>query len=1022
MENLIENVIEESMPIVVKYMDLDNDLALLATSGDLTAQGGQPIDYSTVDEIKKLEDKGYVLVNNGFDPDGYAPVYNENATTYLVTFKHGRELVTSNNLKYGCTLKDLQITGTQTVHYMGAGNRTPRDSVSNVTFNRVLVYDKVTGKKIGTKGWEEDKKTYPVIGTPSILGYTPDKPYVGGKTVDFEMPNREYNVTYAINESSSANMQMAEIKYLDIDDENKQIFSSDELTGLPNTQISYKTKETLDRLKKAGYRVLSNDFDGNGDIQFFNNGNNSGQVFIVTVSHKHVLVNSANPMDGVEPSEYEREFTRTIEFKGAADTTPDKVVQKIEWTRDIVVDAVTKEVIPTDKGTTDWLPSVNEYEIIKVPVIHDYHTNIKQVGAVVAKMKDITTTITYQPNGYLLVVDENDAPIKGASNIQFVTKEDDPTQVVSPIVVPNITDYAPEKKEVEVVSPSEDIKARYILAHKYVAVNRENPIPGVNPGYYNRSISAIVHYEGAGDKTPADSIQLARWTRTITYDEITGEVVKDGKFTNEWKVDHDTFHEVPTPVIDGYFADVKVISEHPVTQSDLKATITYQKNGHIIPVDKNGNLLPKVAQPAYITDPYDATRVLVSEDVPKIDKYFSETPTITIKDPSKDTKVVYKLKPRYVKVDNDHPYDGIDTEKYSFKVREIIHYEGVDSQTPKDCIQTAHWKRSLTVNDVDGELVENGKFDSDWNVDKENYEAIATPVVDGYHADKKGVDEVVVNDQDHEVTVTYRKNGHIIPVDETGKKLTDGHAISYVTDPTDPTKVLVDQSVPRIISYMPEVSYVKVSDPDKDTLVTYYALDEVTYLPSTSDKIQTEAVVPVADDGRTAVVNYIDLNHNASQIVASDLLKGKAGHPITALYKSEKQIKKLEEAGYELVNNGYDSDGLVKYFDYDNTGVQVFTIAMKSTGNVRAGKHELKLSAQPKEETIAKEDQPKIVIPSTSQNEPQKLRDSKIELNEKPLPEVKEPKIPDEARRTRSKDKKQPKKKGNWSFFHWGKN
>ncbi|MBD5429891.1 hypothetical protein [Lactobacillus sp.] len=1018
----MENLIEESAPIVVKYMDLDNDLAQLSTSGDLIAEVGQRIDYSTVDEIKRLEEQGYVLVNNSFDPDGYAPVYNESTTVYIVTFKHGRELVTANNLKYGCTLDDLQVTGTQTVHYMGAGNRTPRDSVTTVKFNRILVYDKVTKKEIGTKGWEDDKKTYPVIGTPTILGYAPDKASIGGETVAHEMPNREYNVTYAINENPSANLQIAEIKYLDLDDDNKQVASSNELSGLPNTQISYKTRDTIDKLEQLGYKVVNNEFDGNGDIQFFDNSDGYQQVFIVTLAHKQVVVNSENPLDGVDPREYEREVSQTVNFKGAGENTPKNVIQKIKWTRNIAVDAVTKQVVANNKNMTNWTPSVKEYAPVEVPVIAEYHANVKQVSATPAKIEDTTVTVTYQSNGYLIAVDKNDNPIKDAPQIQFVTKDDDPTQVVSPITVPDITDYVPEKKEIGVVNPSGNMKARYILAHKYVAVNKDNPLPGINPGYYNRSVSAVVHYQGAGDKNPKDSVQLARWTRTITYDEITGEVVKDGKFTSEWKVDHEIFHEVPTPVIDGYFADIGVISEHTVTQDDLKATITYTKNGLIIPVNKDGNPLPGVEQTSYITDPYDPTRVLVSEDVPQIDEYYPETPTITIADPSKDTEVVYLLKPRYVKVDSDHPYRGIDSRKYSFQVHEIIKYQGAGNQTPKECIQTAHWKRSLTVNDVDGEIVEGGKFDSDWSVNKENYEAIATPVIDGYHADKKGVNEEVVNDEDHMITVTYTKNGKIIPVDETGARLSEGHAISYVTDPTDPTKVLAEQAVPRVMAYMPETSYVKVTDPAQDTLVLYYALNEVTYLPNSTDEVPDQPAAPVVDDVRSAVVNYIDLSHNGSQIAASNLLTGKAGYPITSLYTSEDQIKKLEEAGYRLVNNGYDPDGLVRYFDFDESGVQVFTISMESTEDVQAGKNELKLSAKPKEKVINKEDQPKIIIPSLAEDKPAKHQDTMIELKEESVtPKVKEAEEADNSQQVESKNSEQPNKKHGWSIFHWGK-
>ena len=140
------------------------------------------------------------------------------------------------------------------------------------------------------------------------------------------------------------------------------------------------------------------------------------------------------------------------------------------------------------------------------------------------------------------------------------------------------------------------------------------------------------------------------------------------------------------------------------------------------------------------------------------------------------------------------------------------------------------------------------------------------------------------------------------------------------------------------------------------------------------------------------------------------------------MYTSEDQIKKLEEAGYRLVNNGYDPDGLVRYFDFDESGVQVFTISMESTEAVQAGKNELKLSAKPKEKVINKEDQPKIIIPSLTEDKPAKPQDTMIELKEESVtPKVKEPEEADDSQQVESKNSEQPNKKHGWSIFHWGK-
>ena len=147
----MDNLSEKAASVAIKYTDLDNNLAELSNSGSLTGNIGEVINYSTADEIKKLAKQGYVLVNNPFDNKGKAPVFSGDQDSYMVTFKHGRERVTADNLKYGCKLEDLQVKGTQTVHYVGAGSRTPRNEVSTITFNQILVYDQVTGKKLVVK-------------------------------------------------------------------------------------------------------------------------------------------------------------------------------------------------------------------------------------------------------------------------------------------------------------------------------------------------------------------------------------------------------------------------------------------------------------------------------------------------------------------------------------------------------------------------------------------------------------------------------------------------------------------------------------------------------------------------------------------------------------------------------------------------------------------------------------------------------------------------------------------------------
>lgn len=953
----MDNLSEKVATVVVKYTDLDNNLTELSTSGSLTGNIGDQINYSTADEIKNLTNQGYVLVNNTFDSEGKPPVFSGDQDSYMVTFKHGREKVTVDNLKYGCKLEDLQVKGTQTIHYVGAGSRTPRDEVSTITFNRILVYDRVTGKKIGSKGWERVEQSFPVVAAPSILGYIPDKVLVGGKSVTADEPNREYTITYRVNEHISNKEQKAEVKYLDIDSNNEEIVESELLTGKPNTKIDYSTIDQLKKLNEKGYEVVSNGFDANGDIQFFDTSDDYVQTFIVTLKHKQVLVNKKNSLEGIDESEYHKTTKRVISYAGAGDKTPAEVVQAVSWDRNLTVDAATKRVISDGKYTTDWKPEQETYPAISVPAVSEYHTRIKEVPEEKARLANITEKIRYVKNGYVVPVNEKGEKIDSLPKLRFVSDKNDPTLVTLP--ENNLEDekYEPEDINLTEVDPANNLEVKYILKHKFITINKDNSHFDVNPGSYRRTATALVRYEGAGDKNPKDSIQTVQWNRNITYDEVTKEILEDGKYTTDWKPDKEYFEAVDTPVISGFTADIGVVAKHDVTQSDLFATVTYQKNGAIIPVDEDGKEISKAKPVPFLNDLTDPTRVLATEEVPEIEGYRRTQEAVLIKNPVKDIKVKYILKPRYVQVDSDHPYRTVKPHNYSIPVKETIHYVGAGDTTPVDRVQGARWNRSLTVNDNNGKLIENGKYTTDWTVDKKQYSTVVTPVVDGYHADQYQVKACDVSQENIDIEIKYQRNGQIVPVNTKGEKIEHADQPIYITDPTDATKVLMEQPVPRLLNYLAEDSSIVVKDPSRDTKVTYYTFDEIKGLVAnknlkakiqsvdSKDDVSNIVSLPVSGKRRKAIVTFVDLSNNATQIASSSVLSGNVGDKITDLYSTSNQINKLKKDGYEVVYNGFDPKGATKYFDEDQRRVATFTVAVEKV-----------TSPEPKDKVDSKEE------------------------------------------------------------------
>ncbi len=332
------------MSVVVKYIDLDNNSAELASSEELNGKAGERINYHTAAEVQKLTAAGYVLINNSFDPNNEVHFFDETSQEYKLTFKHSQEEVTAKNLKYDCQLNDVQLKGKQVVHYTGLEKDIP-DNVVEVTFNRKIIYDKVTKQKVSLSAWQPEKYYLPLVATPAVLDYTPDKAVIGGEAVTVQKPKHEYVVTYLPNKKN-ARRQKAEIKFIDIDDSNQELASSGELKGKPGKEISYSTTEILKELTDKGYEVVTNDFDSNDQKPVFGNSRDYIQTFIIALRHKKQAVNSDHLSSEIDHRLYEKEVHRRITFSGLNGQQLDDIVQTAVLKRSLTMDMVTKKNYP----------------------------------------------------------------------------------------------------------------------------------------------------------------------------------------------------------------------------------------------------------------------------------------------------------------------------------------------------------------------------------------------------------------------------------------------------------------------------------------------------------------------------------------------------------------------------------------------------------------------------------------------------------------------------------------------------
>lgn len=179
--------------------------------------------YTTKAAIDTYTGLGYTLVSD--DTNGKEVVFdNDDAVdqAFTVHLSHGTITVTPENPgkpgepvdpdnpdgpKYPDGTDEYQVkrTGTQTIHYVGASDKTPADNKQTFVFTREITFDDVTGKIISVTPWNVQSHTFGNVDTPVIPGYHADKAVAGGATVTPDDLNKVIIVTYAPDGGSGDN-------------------------------------------------------------------------------------------------------------------------------------------------------------------------------------------------------------------------------------------------------------------------------------------------------------------------------------------------------------------------------------------------------------------------------------------------------------------------------------------------------------------------------------------------------------------------------------------------------------------------------------------------------------------------------------------------------------------------------------------------------------------------------------------------------------------------------------------------
>ncbi|MFR0596396.1 mucin-binding protein [Limosilactobacillus mucosae] len=781
--DLKETVVYSNDPMVVagtiQYID-DTTGTLLSEAPLPEGEVGSKINYTTADKIKNYEDQGYELVSNDFT-DG-SQVYEKEGNDFVVHLKHKTQTITPNDPNpvtpgepinpddpnspvYGeeTDRKNLVKDASQTIHYVGAGDDTPADNVvtQKDTFTRTVTIDKVTGKVLSYTDWTGEK-TFNTVDTPVVEGYHADKKVAGGLTATVDNPDVEETVTYAPNG-----------KLIPVDENGTSIPGADTPTYTtdPNdpTKVLNPTVPSID-----GWKPKDN--QPGDSITPKGPGEDTKVPYVQVVSGTIKYVDDTTNATLAQAALPEGEVGSKINY-----TTADKIKDY------------------EDRG----------YELVSSDFNDGTQTYAKEGNDFVVHLKHATKTITPKDPA------TPGQPINPKGNAEYPNgvAKDDLTDTVTRTINYVDADGNPVKG-----GPNGETTIKQTVNFERTAII--DKVTGQLLGYDTNNDGQVdttdaerawspmhAEFDEVESKAPAEVGYLhVDRPKVNSYGVVPGDsdIVEEVVYSNDPMVVAGTIQ---------YIDDTTgtLLSEAPLPEGEVGAKINYTTADKIKSYEDQGYELVS-------SDFTDGSQVYEKTGNDFMVRLKHKTQTITPNDPD----MVTPGEPINPSDPNSPVYPPTTARENLIKAAtQTIHYVGAGNETPADKVQTKEdaFTRTVTIDKVTGKVLST----SDWQ-GSNTFGMEDTPVINGYHADKKtaGGLTATVENPNVEETVTYAPNGKIVPIDPNGNPIPGTDTPTYPTDPTDPTKVVPNEPIPDVPGYTPvDPSPVTPTDPGKDTPVPY---------------------------------------------------------------------------------------------------------------------------------------------------------------------------------------------------------
>ena len=764
--------------IVVNYIDQTTGKTLKIDT--LNGHSDQNSGYTTKSQIDNYLGQHYKLISDATDGQTLTFDRDDQATqTYDVVLSHQTEMARRTREVH------------ETVDYVYAdGSQAAKSFTAQpLVFSQTGVHDLVTNTTDWNGNWSKPQ-VFVAVKSPKIIGFTANKPEVKAVEINHQSSDVHELVIYA------ANAQTAQIKY--IDDVTGKALETDGANGHFNESIvfSHNVNDQINKFKQAHYKLVSNNFDG----QKYQ-ADNAKNVYEVHLTHENQNVHASDLV------------TETVKFQYADGSQAQPVkTQTVNFGRDGIKDLVT--------GTTAWMPVDSQMiTAVEVPKIDGYTADIDQVPAVKVDFgdDDITKVVTYianDQNAGIKIIDDTTGKVlntqsaagKFGTEIQFKQN--------------------PDQQVVDLQTQHYELVSDNFKHQKYQSDNAQNQFEihvqhQMTDAQRTDDVTETVHYQdNHGNTLHPSTMQTKTFTEHGITDQVTGKTA--------WTpAKSQTMDAVSAPEITGYTPNKSSVPATTVNfgDKDINEVIVYTPVSETANIKYIDDTTGKMLLSDQTTGDFGSQIKFDHDPVAQINQYEGQGYKLV-------SNSYGKTAHQFSATSGENNFEVhfkhgttpvIDTDK----VTETIHYLGPDgNKLAPDNTQTITFTRHGIKDQVTGQI--------DWNsVEPQEFNAVKSPVINGYQADIAVVEgrQVLFGDQDVVVNVHYTK----LPEQQLGKHLGTG-MVNTGKVTTDTGKITPEKVVTVANGTVQETKQNPVKNPVKNSAQS--TMQDTKQLPQTGNDKQ----------------------------------------------------------------------------------------------------------------------------------------------------------------------------------------